>query len=425
VQPSDVFSGTGTVIGMHKATDKLSRFFSNYGMLAVLLLLCCYYSFATLKEQHPVGQTAAKALARQISRSFKKSATVVVVAKETEEGTAFAARLEELLQNKGFEITASLQGDPVSVRSAFEELAAQAIQIDTIATTQDYATVVSNIKNKFSYLAGVTVTTPRSYKWPTFLLRANLMNVSNQITVIAIVAAGMTMVIITAGIDLSVGSLIAFSAVVLAWLIRQSGGTQASVLMMALSCLAAMALCGAFGIFSGLIVTRFKIQPFIVTLGIMQIARGLAYLISRGQPIRQIPTSFVWLGRGAEPLLSIPYGVILMVIIYAAAHVVMTHTTFGRYVYAVGGNREAARLSGVNVNRILVSVYAILATLAGLGGVVMASQLRSGSPTFGVMYELYVIAAVVVGGTSLAGGEGKILGTLVGAFIIAVINCTV
>jgi ribose transport system permease protein len=183
-----------------------------------------------------------------------------------------------------------------------------------------------------------------------------------------------------------------------------------------------MTVCGIFGVFTGLIVTGFGIQPFIVTLGVMQIARGLAYEISRGQPIRDIPASFVWLGRGAEPLFSVPYGVILMAVIYAAAYIIMTHTTFGRYVYAVGGNREAARLSGVNVKGVLVSVYTIVAVLAGLGGVVMASQLNSGSPTFAPMYELYVIAAVVVGGTSLAGGEGKILGTLVGAFIIAVIN---
>jgi ribose transport system permease protein len=154
----------------------------------------------------------------------------------------------------------------------------------------------------------------------------------------------------------------------------------------------------------------------------MQIARGLAYEISGGQPIREIPASFVWLGRGAEPVLSVPYGVILMALIYVAAHVVMTRTTFGRYVYAVGGNREAARLSGVNVNRVLLAVYTIVAVLAGLGGVVTASQLKSGSPTFAPMYELYVIAAVVVGGTSLSGGEGRILGTLIGAFIIAVIN---
>jgi len=296
------------------------------------------------------------------------------------------------------------------------------MQPHTIATTQDYANVVSNIKNRFGQLVNTTVSTPRSYKWPTFLFKANLMNVANQITVIAIVAVGMTMVIITGGIDLSVGSLIAFSAVVLALLIRQAGGTETSGLMMALSCLAAMAICGAFGVFSGLIITRFRIQPFIVSLGVMLIARGLAYEISGGQPIRQIPASFVWLGRDVEPLLSIPYAVILMVIIYIAAHIAMTYTTFGRYVYAVGGNREAARLSGVNVNRILISVYTIVAVLAGLGGIVTASQLKSGSPTFGGMYELYVIAAVVVGGTSLAGGEGKILGTLVGAFIIAVIN---
>jgi ribose transport system permease protein len=130
----------------------------------------------------------------------------------------------------------------------------------------------------------------------------------------------------------------------------------------------------------------------------------------------------VLLGRGAEPFLGVPYAVLLMLGLYAAAHVLMSRTVVGRYVYAVGGNEEAARLAGVPVAGVLLFVYAACGALAGLGGVVMASQLRSGAPTYGLMYELYVIAAVVVGGTSLAGGQGTIPGTLVGAFIIAVIQ---
>jgi ribose transport system permease protein len=154
----------------------------------------------------------------------------------------------------------------------------------------------------------------------------------------------------------------------------------------------------------------------------MQVAAGLGYIISEGKPIYQIPDSFIWLGRGVDPLLHIPNAVILMLILYAAAHIVMTRTTFGRYLYAVGGNPEAARLAGIRVKLVLFSAYTICGMLAGLGGVVMASQLKSGAPTYGLTYELYVIAAVVVGGTSLMGGEGRILGTLIGAFIIAVIQ---
>jgi ribose transport system permease protein len=254
------------------------------------------------------------------------------------------------------------------------------------------------------------------------LLADNLRNVANQITVIAILAIGMTMVIITAGIDLSVGSLIALSAVVVAWLIGWLGGEQASGAAMLIAALIGIVLCGGIGAFSGFMITAFRIPPFIATLAMMQVAAGLAYIVSQGRPIYQIPDNAVWLGRGVEPLLHIPFAVILMILLYAIAHVIMTRTTFGRYVYAVGGNQEAARLSGIRVNRVLFAVYAICGLLAGLGGVIMGSQLKSGAPTYGLTYELYVIAAVVVGGTSLAGGEGRILGTLIGAFIIAVIQ---
>jgi ribose transport system permease protein len=168
-------------------------------------------------------------------------------------------------------------------------------------------------------------------------------------------------------------------------------------------------------------VTLFRIPSFIVTLAMMLVASGLAYILADGQSIHQVPERFIWLGRGAD-LPYLPNAVLLMLVLYGVAHVIMGRTVLGRYIYAVGGNAEAARLSGVPVRRVLLFAYTVSAALAGLGGVVMASQLKSGAPTYGQMYELYVIAAVVVGGTSLSGGEGKVLGTLVGAFIIAVIQ---
>ena len=405
-----------------RSNSRMSRFLADYGMLGVLLLLCLYYSVRTLKQQHPTGEAAAEILARKISRSFESSAKVVIVAKTGKENLAFADTLNELLEKAGFKIVRSIRGDPLSIRNEFGNLVDSGLRADTIATTRDYVNVVRNIKAKFPALAEVTISTPDSYLWPTFLLRANLLNISNQIAVIAIVAVGTTMVIVTGGIDLSVGSLVAFSAVVAAWLIRRTGGDNASGIAMAGSCAAAIILCGVIGTFSGAMVTRFRIPPFIVTLAVMQMARGLAYLIAKGKPIYQIPDSFLWLGRGAEPFFSIPYAVILMAIIYISAHIMMSHTTLGRYIYAVGGNIEAARLSGVRVNAVLLLVYTVIGALAGVGGIVMASQLKSGAPTFGNMYELYIIAAAVVGGASLKGGEGKIFGTLIGAFIIAVIN---
>ena len=190
---------------------------------------------------------------------------------------------------------------------------------------------------------------------------------------------------------------------------------------MLLACLAAIVLCGIVGAFSGAMITRFGIPPFIVTLAMMLVGSGCAFTLAKGQSMYQIPDSFVWLGRGAD-LVNLPNAVVLMIVLYALAHIVMSRMTLGRYLYAVGGNREAARLSGVPVQRVLLFAYVASALLAGLGGVIMASQLKSGSATYGNMYELYVIAAVVVGGTSLSGGEGKMLGTLTGAFTIAVIQ---
>ncbi len=232
----------------------------------------------------------------------------------------------------------------------------------------------------------------------------------------------MTLVILTGGIDLSVGSLIALSSVTGAVCIRDvCGGQAAGTAGMVVGAAVGILICGLAGVLSGGVVTLFGIPPFIATLGMMLVASGSAYIIAEGQSINQVPDAFVWLGRGAD-LAGLPNAVVLMLVLYAAAHIVMSRTTFGRYVYAVGGNAEAARLSGVPVRRVMLAVYVLCGLLAGLGGIVMASQLKSGAPTYGQMYELYVIAAVVVGGTSLSGGEGRVLGTLVGALIIAVIQ---
>jgi ribose transport system permease protein len=166
--------------------------------------------------------------------------------------------------------------------------------------------------------------------------------------------------------------------------------------------------------------TQFRLPSFIVSLSVMMMASGLAFRISNGESIPEVPSSFLWIG--GKSTLGIPNPVLLMMVLYTIAHIVMSKTVFGRYVYAVGGNTEAARLSGVPVQAVIVTVFTISGALAGLGGIVLSSQLGAGDPKFGDMYELEVIAAVVVGGTSLMGGEGKILGTLIGAFIIAVIK---
>ena len=403
---------------------KKIRFLSDYGMIFVLLLLCAFFSVVTYSEQSPTGETAAKQVGADIGKQFGKTARVLIAARDQPDDLEFATKLERDLSASGAQVLAVVKGEPKDAREALQKIAASGGKLDAIAGTQSTGAwlVFSDLKTDFPALGEPRIVTPRSYRWPNFLKSENLLNIANQIAVIAIVAIGMTIVIITAGIDLSVGSLLALSAVLAAKFIRDfAGGVNASPAGMLLACLAAIALCGIIGAFSGGMITRFGIPPFIVTLAMMLVGSGLAYILAKGQSIYQIPDSFIWLGRGAD-FFGLPNAVVLMLVLYALAHVLMSRMKLGRYIYAVGGNREAARLSGVPVQRVLMFAYIASALLAGLGGVIMASQLKSGSATYGNMYELYVIAAVVVGGTSLSGGEGKMLGTLTGAFTIAVIQ---
>jgi ribose transport system permease protein len=315
-------------------------------------------------------------------------------------------------------------GNPKTARAALESLVARQMKLKAIlcSSTSSGWLVLQDAGEDFPALGQPVIIAPRTERWPTFLKADNLVNIANQIAVIAILAIGMTMVIITSGIDLSVGSLIAISAIATTLLIRDVfGGTEASMIGMLAAALGGILLCGIIGWTTGLIITRLSVPPFIVTLAVMLAASGLAYRLAENQSIYQVPESFVWLGRGAD-VMGIPNAVLLMLCLYALAHGVMTQTRFGRHLYAVGGNYEAATLSGLPVRRIVMLAYVISGLLAGLGGVITASLLKSGSPTYGSMYELYVIAAVVVGGTRLSGGKGTMGGTLAGAFIIAVLQ---
>jgi ribose/xylose/arabinose/galactoside ABC-type transport system permease subunit len=403
--------------------NSASRFLSDYGMLLVLLVLGVFFSYVTWTEQHPTGAGGGKQLVGDLARTQEPGKRVLIVARASDEDRAFAEALRTGLTKAGLNVTDVVTGQPADARRAIERIAEEGGGLDIIACNQVTATwtVVERAVEKFPAGADIEVATPSSYWWPNFLKADNLLNIANQIVVIAIVAVGMTMVIITAGIDLSVGSLIALSAVVSTLLIRDAAGAEgASVFGMVACCIAAVVVCAAVGSFSGLMIALFDIPPFIATLGMMLVASGMAYILAEGQSIYEIPASFIWLGRGTT--MHMPNAVLLMGFLYVAAHIVMKHTAFGRHIYTLGGNIEAARLSGVRVRRVLLLVYTISGAAAGLGGVVLASQLRSGAPNYGLMYELYVIAAVVVGGTSLRGGEGRIFGTLIGAFIIAVIQ---
>jgi ribose transport system permease protein len=392
-----------------------SRLLSDYGMLGVLLLLCAFCSLGTIQERKPQGREAAKTVARTITRSADRETRVVILAADQR----YADALADLLAAKDVTVAAKITGSTREMRRALDQLIARGDRIDVIATTESSRLLVEDVRSESPSLAGTRVLFAGSYLWPTFLTAGNLLNVAKKNVVIGVIAVGMTMVIITAGIDLSVGSLVALAAVVAASLIAGFGGREATVATMVLASLAAVAVCGGVGAFSGVMVTVFKIPPFVVTLAMMWVASGMAFIISGGESIDRVPRSFDWLGSDAT-LLGIPNKLALMAIIYAAGHLLMSRTTLGRHIYAIGGNRLAARLSGIRVNRVLLVVYVVSGAMAGVGGVIMTSQFKSGVATYGAMYELHAIAAVVVGGTSLAGGEGSILGTLIGVFIIAV-----
>ena len=402
----------------------LSRIAASCGMMLPLLLLCVFFSVATLNDQFPTGEIAARQIADEIvQHSIPQPARVVIAARNQPDDLEFASRLEADLIAAGARVLAVIRGEPKDAIAALRKIVAAGERVDAVACTQSTGEwlVFSEMKTEFPELGDPRILQPETYRWPDFLKATNLLNIADQIAIIAIIAIGMTLVILTGGIDLSVGSLIALSSVLAAMFIRDFAGAQeADPLRMTIACLGAVLLCGLVGTFTGTMIARFDVPPFIVTLAMLLVGSGLAGLLSKSQSISEVPLSFSWLGRGAD-VFGIPNAVTLMIVLYVAAHVLLSRMRLGRYIYAVGGNREAARLSGVPVGRILLFVYIVSALLAGVGGVLMASQLRSGSATYGQWYELYAITAVVVGGTSLSGGEGSIGGTLIGAFTIAVI----
>jgi len=397
---------------------------AGYGRLIVLLLLGAIFSGLTLRQQPATGAAAAGRLVRQLAAELPPSSRILIAVRPVPEERRFAAAVERAAAAAGLGVVATVAGEPRQLRQRLERCVAAADRPAAVVATERPATwlVLTELDELVPGLGGPVVVTPEPVLWPTFLKPANLLNIANQITVIAIIAIGMTIVIIAGGIDLSVGSLAALAAVTATLLIRDwAGAAAATPLGMLLAATAAIALCGTAGAINGLVVTRFGVPPFIATLAMMLVASGLASMLSGGESIAEVPDGFVWLGRGIG-FFGLPHAVVLLLVLYGLGHLLMTRTVFGRHLYAVGGNPQAARLSGVLVGRVIVLSYVACGLLAGLGGVILASQLKSGSPTYGSMYELYVIAAVVVGGTSLAGGEGQMLGTLVGAFVIAVIQ---
>lgn len=400
--------------------NKLRTLFSEYEIVLVLVGLVIFFSVLTIQKQHLSGEEAGKKLAAEVMTMKNQASVLLVTSNGKEDKELVHSFVNNLGTNYQIEI---VDQDPIAARKRMTQFIEDKQQPDIIATSTRASRwlLFQNFKTHFPSFSQIPQIKVQTKISSNFLKIENLLNVADQITVIAIIAIGMTMVILAGGIDLSVGSLVAFSAVVCTQIIQSHmGAEQADSFDLVLAGGTAVILCGFVGLLSGTMTTIFKIPSFIVTLSMMLIASGLAYTISKGQSIYQLPANFTWLGRGR--MMGIPVSVLLMFFLYFLSNLVMTKMVFGRYVYAIGGNQEASRLSGVPINKIVMAVFTICGILAGLGGVILASQLNSGSPTYGLTYELYVIAAVVVGGTSLMGGEGKIWGTLIGAFIIGVIQ---
>ncbi len=275
----------------------------------------------------------------------------------------------------------------------------------------------SNLKNvvlKYKSLIGLLILCiVISFITPRFLTGPNIKNIFTQVSGNAVIAIGMTFVILTGGIDLSVGSILAVSGAVAASIIKTTGNLYLAIIV-------ALAIGCAIGLINGILVSKGRIQAFIVTLATMTIFRGVTYVYTNGTPISGLGQSFS--GIGNKMFLGFPIPVILTILVFGIAFYVLSQTRYGRYLYALGGNEDSARLSGINTGKIKTLVYVICGATAALSGIIVASRIGSASPNAGVGFELDAISAVVLGGTSLTGGEGSVIGTIIGALIIGVLN---
>ncbi len=396
----------------------LRQFIAHYGMVLVLLALMTGFSVLTIQPQRSTGGNVGESIADQIVTQFGTSAKVIIAVPGSEDDRAFAEAARARLESAGATVIATTTGSPIDARQALQNASDDGIAVDVIALTGTSA--AWSVLDKFPDITIDRRVSPNTGSWPVFLKASNLIGVANQTAIYAVIAVGMTMVIISGGIDLSVGSLVALSSVIATIIIRENGGVSASTATVSIAFMIGILAAASAGAFNGIMITAFQLPPFIVTLAMMLIARGFAKRLSEFQSINTVPPSFRWLGNGSS--FDVPNAILLMVALYLFTHFVMSRSVFGRHLYAIGGNAHAARLSGISVGKTTIIVYLICGALAGLGGILVSSRLNAGDPKYGTMYELEVISAVVVGGTSLLGGEGRVFGTLIGAFIIAVIR---
>ena len=254
---------------------------------------------------------------------------------------------------------------------------------------------------------------------PRFISRENLINVLIQIAINAFIATGMTFVLLTGGIDLSVGPVCALNGILGALLCKQLPAMNVGMTLL-VGLLLSIAIALVIGGISAFIICRFNVAPFIATLAMMNVARGVCYLLTNSKPVYELPESFLWIGQGY--IGPIPFIVILTIVVLLISHIILSKTAYGRHIYAVGSNEEVAKLSGIRVNKIKTSVYMICAGLSAFAGICQSAKIGTGQPGAAEGYEQYAIAAAVMGGTSLAGGTGGIPNTIIGIIAIGIIN---
>lgn len=273
-----------------------------------------------------------------------------------------------------------------------------------------------DLSNMSSLIVLVVLCVALSIAEPAFHSFNNLINILQQVTTIAVLALGVNVVIFTGGIDISVGSVVAFTGIVMGKIIVEGG-------MPTIVGIAAALIIGALcGTFNGIMISKFKLQPMIATLAMMSMARGAAYTIADGNTITGYSAGFRWIGTGTIPGTQIPVQIIFMVALYIVFYYVMKYRKFGRYIYSIGGNEEATRLSGINVDKYKTLAYTLSGLCAGISSVILTAKLNSAQSTAGLDYEMDAIASCVIGGTSLLGGSGSVWGTFVGAIIMIVIR---
>jgi ribose transport system permease protein len=290
-----------------------------------------------------------------------------------------------------------------------------------ITTADSYKSILKKFQ---SLIALVVLCIVLSILTDKFFTTANGVNVLRQVAVNICIATGMTLIVLTSGIDLSVGSVLALCGAITAGLLKYGVRIPSADLYIGFTILGAVLgaiIVGSLmGWFNGFVITKFKVPPFVATLAMLTIARGLTMLYTEGHPISNLGEEFAYIGAGS--LIGIPVPVWIAILVVLVAVFITRKTKLGRYIYAIGGNENAARFSGIRINRVKIIVYSLGGALAAIGGIIVTSRLDTAQPNAGTSYELDAIAAVVIGGTSLNGGKGSIWGTVIGAVIIGVLN---